>query len=54
EDSSYFVDIDPDLFKYILYYLCYRVLPIFYNKVKGHNYRIYLTLLKEVKYFSIM
>jgi hypothetical protein len=41
EDGSYFVDADPDLFVHILRYLRRRVLPVFYNLQKGHDYALY-------------
>lgn len=53
EDGSYFVDADPTLFEHILRYLRRGVLPIFYDKAKGHDYATYLALLEEAKYFSI-
>lgn len=53
EDGSYFVDADPTLFEHILRYLRRGVLPIFYDKAKGHDYGMYLALLEEAKYFDI-
>lgn len=53
-DNSYFVDADPALFEHILRYLRRGVLPIFYNKVEGHDYGMYVALLEEAKYFGIM
>ncbi|KAI9732129.1 MAG: hypothetical protein M1834_004225 [Cirrosporium novae-zelandiae] len=52
-DGSYFIDADPDVFVHILRYLRRGVLPIFYDKVKGHDYAQYLALLKEARYFRI-
>jgi len=52
-DGSYFVDADPNLFEHILRYLRRGVLPVFYDKVKGHDYAQYLALLEEAKYFQI-
>src|SRR3954471_305451 len=50
-DGSYFIDADPSLFEHILRYLRRRVLPLFYDKAKGHDYALYLALLEEAKYF---
>jgi len=52
-DGSYFIDADPELFEHILRYLRRSVLPIFYDRVKGHNYSLYVALLEEAKYFQI-
>jgi hypothetical protein len=52
-DSSYFIDADPELFEHIMRYLRCRVLPIFYDNIKGHDYALYLALLEKAKYFQI-
>jgi hypothetical protein len=52
-DCSYFIDADPALFAHILRYLRRGVLPIFYDKVKGHDHALYLALLEEARYFQI-
>lgn len=52
-DGSYFVDADGDLFEHILRYLRRGVLPVFYDKSKGHDYARYLALGEEVRYFQI-
>ena len=54
EDSSYFVDADGSLFEHILRYLRRGVLPVFYDKSKGHDHALYLALLEEARYFQIM
>lgn len=53
EDGSYFIDADADLFVHILRYLRRGILPFFYDKLKGHDYALYLALLQEAKYFQI-
>lgn len=53
EDNSYFIDADAKLFDHILRYLRRGILPIFYDKMKGHDYALYLALLEEAKYFQI-
>jgi hypothetical protein len=52
-DGSFFVDADPDLFKHILQYLRRGVLPVFYDKDRGHDYALYAALLEEAKIFQI-
>ncbi|KAL4888604.1 BTB/POZ protein [Aspergillus ambiguus] len=52
-DGSYFVDADPDLFAHILRYLRRGMYPIFYDRVKGHDYALYAALLAEAEYFGI-
>ncbi|KAI9773729.1 MAG: hypothetical protein M1839_002027 [Geoglossum umbratile] len=52
-DGSYFIDADPGLFEHILRYLRRAVLPVFYDKLKGHDHALYLALLEEAKYFQI-
>jgi BTB/POZ domain-containing protein KCTD9 len=53
EDGSYFIDADADLFVHILRYLRRGVLPLFYDKMKGHDFALYHALLQEAKYFQI-
>lgn len=53
EDGSYFIDADGKLFQHILRYLRRGVFPIFYDRVKGHDYALYFALLQEAKYFQI-
>jgi BTB/POZ domain-containing protein KCTD9 len=52
-DGSYFVDVDGDVFEYILRYLRSDVLPIFYEKSKGPDHRLYVLLLQQATYFQI-
>lgn len=53
DDGSYFIDADPDLFHHVLRYLRRGILPIFYDKAKGHDESLYIALLGEAKYFQI-
>ena len=53
EDGSYFIDADANLFEHILRYLRRGVLPVFYDKARGHDNALYLALLEEAKYFQI-
>jgi BTB/POZ domain-containing protein KCTD9 len=53
DDGSYFIDADANLFVHILRYLRRGVLPFFYDKLKGHDYALYLALLQEARYFQI-
>ena len=52
-DGSYFIDADGSLFEHILRYLRRGVFPIFYDKMRGHDYLMYLALLEEARYFQI-
>lgn len=52
-DGSYFIDADAKLFQHIIRYLRRGVFPIFYDRVKGHDYALYFALLQEAKYFQI-
>jgi BTB/POZ domain-containing protein KCTD9 len=53
DDGSYFVDADADLFTHILHYLRRGILPVFYDRMKGHNYALYTMLLEEARFFGI-
>jgi hypothetical protein len=53
DDGSYFIDADPDLFEHILRYLRRGVLPVFYDRTKGHDYMLYGALLEEARFFGI-
>jgi BTB/POZ domain-containing protein KCTD9 len=52
-DGSYFIDQDGDDFACVLKYLRTGVLPIFYDRVKGHDYQKYLTVCAQARYFQI-
>lgn len=53
EDGSYFIESDANIFEHILRYLRSGVLPVFYDRLAGHDFPMYQTLLAEVKYFAI-
>ncbi|EPE33311.1 POZ [Glarea lozoyensis ATCC 20868] len=53
EDGSYFVETDAHIFEHILRYLRTRVLPVFYDREKGHDFALYQAVLEEAKYFQI-
>jgi hypothetical protein len=53
EDSSYFIETDANLFEHILRYLRTGVLPLFYDRLAGHDFPLYQALLGESKYFAI-
>jgi hypothetical protein len=53
EDGSYFIKTDAHVFEHILRYLRTGVLPIFYDKVAGHDFPLYEALLDESTYFAI-
>ncbi|KAL2068580.1 hypothetical protein VTL71DRAFT_14917 [Oculimacula yallundae] len=52
-DGSYFIETDAHIFEHILRYLRTAVLPVFYDKGKGHDFALYQSLLEEAKYFGI-
>lgn len=53
EDGPYVIDADANLFEHVLRYLRRGVFPLFYEESKGHNFGLYLALLKEARYFKI-
>lgn len=53
EDGSYFIETDAHIFEHILRYLRTGVLPVFYDRGKGHDFALYQALLEEAKYFAI-
>lgn len=53
EDESYYVDADPDIFLHILRYLRHEILPVFYTSLKGHDFPLYLAVLRQAEYFQI-
>ena len=53
EDGSYFIETDAHTFEHILRYLRTGVLPVFYDKVAGHDFPLYQALLEESMYFAI-
>ncbi|KAI9842362.1 MAG: hypothetical protein M1837_007282 [Sclerophora amabilis] len=52
-DGSYFIDVDASVFEHVLRYLRHGVLPVFYDKSKGHDYPLYVAVLEQAKYFQI-
>jgi len=53
DNGSFFVDADADLFKHILRYLRRGLLPVFYDRVNGHDHVLYSALLEEARFFGI-
>lgn len=51
--GAYFIDADPTLFEHILNYLRRGILPIFWDKLRGHDHFLYFRLLEEARYFQI-
>jgi hypothetical protein len=53
EDGSYFIESDANIFEHILRYLRTGVLPVFYDRLAGHDFPLYQAILEESKYFAI-
>lgn len=53
EDGSYFIETDAQIFEHVLRYLRTGVLPVFYDRLLGHDFSLYQALLEESKYFAI-
>lgn len=52
-DGSFGIDRDGDLFEHVLRYLRSTVLPIFYDKAKGHDEVLYSMVLVEADFYGI-
>lgn len=53
EDGSFFIETDAHIFEHILRYLRTGVLPVFYDRLTGHDFPLYQALLEESRYFAI-
>ncbi|KAG8533087.1 uncharacterized protein KY384_001870 [Bacidia gigantensis] len=53
EDGTIFIDRDGDLFAIVLRYLRSQKVPVFYNKIYGHNHLLYDQLLTEARFYQI-
>lgn len=53
EDGSYYVETDAHVFEHVLRYLRTGVLPVFYDRERGHDFALYQALLEEARYFAI-
>lgn len=53
DDGSYFIESDANIFEHILRYLRTGVLPVFYDRLLGHDFPLYQSLLEESQYFAI-
>ena len=51
--DSYFIETNAHIFEHILRYLRTGVLPVFYDRVAGHDFPLYQALLEESKYLGI-
>ena len=52
-DGSYFVDADGTIFEHILRYLRHSVFPVYYDRVKGHDFGLYAALLEQARFFGV-
>ncbi|MCJ1379541.1 hypothetical protein MMC17_002642 [Xylographa soralifera] len=53
DDGSYFVDADGTIFEHTLRYLRHNVLPLYYDRVKGHDFGLYAALLEQARFFGV-
>ena len=51
---SVFIDADENTFQHVLRYLRDRVLPLFWDRKKGHDYALYLAVWSQAKRFRIV
>ena len=52
-DGSYFLDQDPELFKYVLRFLRHGVFPLCYDRVRGHDFATYGGVQILAKYLGV-
>jgi BTB/POZ domain len=52
-DGSIFIDTDPNVFEHVLRYLRRGVFPLAFDKETGHDYKLYIEILSEARYFQI-
>ncbi|EGD92454.1 hypothetical protein TESG_00030 [Trichophyton tonsurans CBS 112818] len=52
EDGSIFIDADSEAFEHVLRYLRRGVFPLAFDAAKGHDYRLYTSILEEAIYFQ--
>jgi hypothetical protein len=53
EDGTIFIDADPTVFEHTLKYLRCGVFPLAFDRENGHDYKLYLEILAQAKYFQI-
>ncbi|KAI4209672.1 MAG: hypothetical protein LQ351_007426 [Letrouitia transgressa] len=52
-DGSYFIDMDSDVFKYILRFLRHGIYPLCYDNVRGHDYAMYENIRSAAEYLVV-
>ena len=52
-DGSYFLDVDPEIFKHVLRFLRHDVYPLCYDIVKGHDFATYTAIHQQAGFLLI-
>lgn len=52
-DGSYFLDADPEIFKYVLRFLRHGVYPLAYDGAKGHDFGLYAAILELADFLLV-
>ncbi|KAL8660767.1 MAG: hypothetical protein Q9202_006234 [Teloschistes flavicans] len=52
-DGSYFLDADPEIFKYVLRFLRHGVYPLAYDGAKGHDVGLYAAILQLADFLLV-
>ena len=53
DGGEYFVDGDAELFEHVLRFLRTRRFPLFYSRQDGFDQALYLTLLKQARFYQV-
>lgn len=53
DNGSYFIDADGDAFAHIMRFLRHQIYPVVYDRVKGHDYAMYMAILDLAELLGI-